>query len=104
MVEPDHLIVLALTDVAVDLDQKAGAVFHSELRSDLLGGVHVLRHMGAVYVKTSSSDALYSRYKGAPVKTRRVPLTFIPYYAWANRQATPMQVWTPVLKSSALNA
>ena len=94
---------VALTDVAVDLDQKAGAVFHSELRSDLLGGVHVLRHMGAVYDKTSSSDALYFRYKREPVKTRRVPLTFIPYYAWANRQATPMQVWTPVLKSSALN-
>src|SRR5438874_10584089 len=95
---------VALTDVAVDLDQKAGAVFHSELRSDLLGGVHVLRHMGAVYDKTSSSDALYFRYKREPVKTRRVRLTFIPYYAWANRQATPMQVWTPVLKPSALNA
>src|SRR5947199_5682699 len=94
---------VALTDVAVDLDQNAGAVFHCELRCDLLGGVHVLRHMGAVYDKTSSSDALYFRYKREPVKTRRVPLTFIPYYAWANRQATPMQVWTPVLKSSALN-
>src|SRR5438552_4335020 len=103
MEELDQPNGVALADVAVDLDQKAGAVFHSELRSDLLGGVHVLRHMGAVYDKTSSSDALYSRYKREPVKTRRVPLTFIPYYAWANRQATPMQVWTPVLKSSALN-
>jgi DUF1680 family protein len=27
-----------------------------------------------------------------------VALTFIPYYAWANREATPMQVWTPLLK------
>jgi DUF1680 family protein len=103
MEELDQPNGVALTDVAVDLGQKAGALFHSELRSDLLGGVHVLRHMGAVYDKTSSSDALYSRYKWEPVKTRRVPLTFIPYYAWANRQATPMQVWTPVLKSSALN-
>ena len=103
MEELDQPNGVALTDVAVDLGQKAGALFHSELRSDLLGGVHVLRHMGAVYDKTSSSDALYSRYQGEPVKTRRVPLTFIPYYAWANRQATPMQVWTPVLKSSALN-
>src|SRR6266513_4466908 len=103
MEELDQPNGVALTDVAVDLGQEAGALFHSELRSDLLGGVHVLRHMGAVYDKTSSRDALYSRYQGEPVKTRRVPLTFIPYFAWANRQATPMQVWTQVLKSSALN-
>src|SRR5256884_601309 len=103
MEELDQPNGVALADVAVDLDQKAGAVFHGELRSDLLGGVHVLRHMGAVYDKTSSSDALYSRYKREPVKTRRVPLTFIPYYAWANRQTTPMPVWTPVLKSLSPN-
>ena len=29
-------------------------------------------------------------------KPGEVPLTFIPYYAWANRQATSMQVWTPL--------
>jgi DUF1680 family protein len=28
-----------------------------------------------------------------------VELNFIPYYAWANRAGTPMQVWTPVLKA-----
>src|SRR5436853_2307713 len=94
---------VALRDVRLDVNQKSSAPFQEEFRDDLLGGVLVLKHMGAVYDKTSSSDALYSRYKREPVKTRRVPLTFIPYYAWANRQATPMQVWTPVLKSSALN-
>jgi len=26
-------------------------------------------------------------------------LTFIPYYAWANRDATAMQVWTPVISA-----
>ena len=32
-------------------------------------------------------------------QSRSVPLTFIPYYAWSNRQQTAMQVWTPVLKA-----
>src|SRR5260370_35218559 len=63
---------VALTDVAVDLDQKAGAVFHSELRSDLLGGAHAPPHMGPVYDQTSSSDALHSPYQVRPAQTRRV--------------------------------
>jgi hypothetical protein len=28
-----------------------------------------------------------------------VELKFVPYCAWANRAATPMQVWTPILKA-----
>jgi DUF1680 family protein len=94
--QPDGV---ALTDVAVNLGQKPGAQFHDELKSDWLGGVVVLHHTGTAFENVASRDALYSRYSGAPVKTRQVPLTFIPYYAWANREATPMQVWTPVLKA-----
>jgi uncharacterized protein len=52
-----------------------------------------------VYERPASTSGLYSRYSGQPVKTRQVPLTFIPYYAWANRQATAMQVWTPLSKA-----
>ena len=29
----------------------------------------------------------------------QLTLTFIPYYAWANRQATTMQVWTALVRS-----
>src|SRR6266581_1128565 len=94
--QPDGV---ALSDVAVDLGHKSPALFESEFRGDLLGGIVVLRHTGAAYEKTNSRDALYSRYDGAPLKSRRVPLTFIPYYAWANRAAAAMQVWTPLLKA-----
>ena len=59
----------------------------------------VLKHIGAVYEKSSSSSRLYFRYAPEAPKARQVPLTFIPYFAWANRAATPMQVWTPVLKA-----
>jgi hypothetical protein len=94
--QPDGV---ALTDVAVNLGQKPGAQFRDELKSDWLGGVVVLHHTGTAYENATSRDSLYSHYSGAPVKTRQVPLTFIPYYAWANREATPMQVWTPVLRA-----
>ena len=97
--ELDQPTGVSLADLAVDLGQRPAAQFQSEHRSDLLGGVIVLRHSGVAYERAGSGNALYPRYTGQPVKTRKVPLTFIPYYAWANRQATSMQVWTPLFKA-----
>ena len=59
----------------------------------------MLRHSGRAYERDASQNALYSRYAGGQTKSRRVPLTFIPYYAWANRQATSMQVWSQLYKA-----
>ena len=99
MEQLDQPAGVALTNVAVNLSSKPAAQFHDELKSDLLGGLVVLHHTGTAYESTASRDLLYSRYSGTPVKTRQVPLTFIPYYAWANREATPMQVWTSVQRA-----
>jgi DUF1680 family protein len=43
-----------------------------------------------------ASQPLYQRIGGqsAPPSTP-VTLTFIPYYAWANREPQPMVVWVP---------
>jgi hypothetical protein len=90
---------VTLADVALNLGHKSSADFHSEFKSDVLGGVVVLEHPGSVYEYASERDALYSAYKSDPPKSKSVPLTFIPYYAWANREQTPMQVWTPLLKA-----
>src|SRR5271167_1291689 len=87
-----------LDDVALDLGRKTAGEFRSEFKSDLLGGVVVLQHPGASLDYGSSHDAFYSTYKADAPKNKPVPLTFIPYYAWANREATPMQVWTSLLK------
>jgi uncharacterized protein len=89
---------VALSDVAIELGKDPSAQFQTERRSDLLGGVLVLRLEGVALQRATSERSLYSRYNAASVKTRRVPLTMIPYYAWANRNATSMQVWTPVLR------
>jgi uncharacterized protein len=90
---------IALADVRLDPNQKSSSQFHEELRHDLLGGVVVLNCMGAVYDNSGSRAGLYSRYGRETAKARTASLTFIPYYAWANRAATPMQVWTPVVNA-----
>ncbi|HEY2544978.1 MAG TPA: beta-L-arabinofuranosidase domain-containing protein [Candidatus Acidoferrum sp.] len=89
----------ALFDVALDLRRNAPAEFHEEVKSDLLGGIVVLKHMGAAYERSAEDVELYRPYAASASKESAVELRFIPYYAWANRAATPMQVWTPVLRA-----
>jgi len=95
--ELDQPSGVSLSDVAVNPGR--AQEFQSEFKSDLLGGVVVLHHTGVSYEGAASRNALYARYSGEPSKTRQLPLTFIPYYAWANREATSMQVWTPLFKA-----
>jgi hypothetical protein len=97
--ELDQPARVVMSDLAVDLGRKPESQFQSELKSDLLGGVVVLHHTGVAYERAASRNALYSRFGGGPAQSRRVPLTFIPYYAWSNRQETSMQVWTPVVNA-----
>jgi len=97
--EIDQPSGLSLSDVAVNAGRRPADQFQTEYKNDLLGGMVVLHHTGAVYEREAAEKMLYSRYGGESTKTRRVPLTFIPYYAWANRQATSMQVWNLLLQS-----
>jgi len=97
--EVDQPSGTSLSDVALNLSSKSADQFQTKLESNLLGGVVVLQHAGVAYERDSSENALYSRYTGKPSKTHKVPLTFIPYYAWANRHPTSMQVWNPIYKA-----
>ncbi len=90
--EIDQPSGVSLSDVAVNPGRHPSDQFHAEFKNDLLGGMVVLHHTGAVYERGAADTLLYSRYS-REVRTRNIPLTFIPYYAWANRQATSMQVW-----------
>jgi len=96
--EIDQPSGISLSDVAVNPGRQPAGQFQAEFRNDLLGGMVVLHHAGALYERGTAEKALYSRY-GREATTRKIPLTFIPYYAWANRQATSMQVWNPLLQS-----
>jgi DUF1680 family protein len=97
--EIDQPSGISLNDVAVNPGSRPAEQFQSEFKTDLLGGMVVLHHTGAAYERGSSEKMLYSRYSGGSLRTRKVPLTFIPYYAWANRQATSMQVWNLLLQA-----
>ena len=73
------------------------ASFASEYRQDFLGGVEVLKHAGAAYEKPLDTEPLYQTFdQSRERKTKPVPLTFIPYYVWANREPSAMEVWLPL--------
>ncbi|HLK60466.1 MAG TPA: beta-L-arabinofuranosidase domain-containing protein [Chthonomonadaceae bacterium] len=68
-----------------------------DLVPDLLDGVTVLRGHGIAHDLTGWSGALYApRTSKAKSEGRPVAITAIPYYAWANRESGPMQVWLPI--------
>jgi uncharacterized protein len=92
---------VALKDVALNLGPSSNSPFHEEFQKDLLGGVLLLRHAGAAFGESAEQRQLYFRYSSEPRKSKPVSLTFIPYYAWANRTATQMQVWTPLSQAIA---
>jgi DUF1680 family protein len=97
--EIDQPSGISLSDVAVSPGRRPAEQFQTEFKNDLLGGMVVLHHTGAVYQRGAAEKLLYSRYGGDALRTQKTSLTFIPYYAWANRQATSMQVWNLLLQS-----
>src|SRR6266851_178269 len=90
---------VALKDVALSADKASSGRFDENFDKDLLGGVLVLRHAGAVYEESADRSGLYFSHNAPLRKSRPVQLTFVPYYAWANRIQTPMQVWTPLARA-----
>ena len=88
-----------LSEVALPAGKGTANGFETEFRKDLLDGIIVLRHPGLMRENYGSSNTLYAPYNAESTKTRRVDLTFIPYYAWSNRIATGMQVWTRLVQA-----
>ncbi|MFB3828483.1 MAG: glycoside hydrolase family 127 protein [Bryobacteraceae bacterium] len=80
--QPDNGPVFGLA-----LNLKAG--FREE-RAEVLGGIVRLRHAGLSF---PIGGPLYETFQPRPGKPAE--LTFIPYYAWANRDQGEMAVWIP---------
>jgi hypothetical protein len=79
-----------------------GSSFVSEFQPDLLGGVLVLKHRGTVVDHPFSSEPLYRAFRERVERPGNVvKLTFIPYYAWANREPSRMEVWVPYVTAAA---
>jgi DUF1680 family protein len=71
---------------------RPGAEISSRYQADLLDGVVVLGQSGLI--EKVSGDALYSS-GSLKRSTQSTELKLIPYYAWANRKPSSMQVWIP---------
>lgn len=70
--------------------------FSPHFKSDLLGGIGVLRGKALLRDKSDWGGKLYRIYREEQ-KTKSEPLqiTAIPYFAWANRELGKMLVWIP---------
>jgi DUF1680 family protein len=78
-----------LANLRVTLEGETKVRFEPEM----LDGVAVLEHPGQVVEHDPAT--LYRSAAGSVGKGEGITLTLIPYYAWANRKPSPMQVWIP---------
>jgi hypothetical protein len=92
--KPDQPLASSLFDESLTA---VHTQFTEQFQKDLLDGVVVLKHPGLAAAKPLEDDPLYRDF-GAPAEQNAKPviLTFIPYYAWANRGQYEMEVWIPV--------
>lgn len=69
----------------------------SKYEPSLLDGVVTLEHPGNI----EENSTVTSLYSAGPIKrtARSASLKLIPYYAWANREPSSMQVWIPYIES-----
>ena len=55
----------------------------------------VLEHQGLLVHDATDGGLYYPVEDSAKVTESPATLRLIPYYAWANRAPSPMQVWVP---------
>ena len=81
-------------DQTADLDKLVlpmSAKLESRFDPQLLNGVAVITGQGQLMHSRGWKAQLYR--PGASSPSQAVPITAIPYYAWANRQQGKMTVW-----------
>jgi DUF1680 family protein len=87
-------------DVVLPAGPDPSQGFTSEFQPDILGGIVLLKHKGMATPKPLSQEPLYRSLERTPrSQEKEVDLTFIPYYAWANRLPSAMEVWIPYLET-----
>jgi DUF1680 family protein len=94
MEELDQPHGVSLSDVSLRVTERSAKQFQNEYASTLLGGVVVLHHDGIAHERPSVDEPLYLPMRAEQPAVHGETLTLIPYYVWANREPTAMQVWT----------
>ncbi|MEM2741327.1 MAG: glycoside hydrolase family 127 protein, partial [Nitrososphaeria archaeon] len=75
------------------------AKFIARYQSNLLGGVVTIKGKALAINEKEWSRHLYVPLDKLSFKVKKVRITAIPYYAWANRAPAPMTVWVPFINS-----
>ncbi len=79
-----------------DLEIDTSAPLTARWEPDLLDGVMAIRGTGYEVDTNVWDGQLYRLLEpGAPLPRKRLEVTAIPYFAWANREAGAMRVWIP---------
>lgn len=73
-----------------ELTLPRSAALHVREEESLLEGIPVIEAEG---LRTTTADEGISLYSSQPVEFRSEKVTFIPYFAWANRGEGEMTVW-----------
>ena len=90
----------SIFDVVLPAGPDPSRGFASEFSPDILGGIVLLKHKGLAAPQPLSEEPLYTTMERTPrTGQKEVNLTFIPYYAWANRLPGAMEVWIPYASS-----
>ena len=76
-----------------DLEIDTAAPLESTWAPDRLGGVVLVKATGWTVDTRPWSNQLYRQVGATPAARRRVALTAVPYYAWANREPGAMRIW-----------
>jgi hypothetical protein len=93
----------SIFDLALPLGADPSKDFTAQFRPEMLGGIVVLQHKGVATAKAYSELPLYRTLERAAVEAgKEVELTFIPYYAWANRLPGAMEVWIPYSSAASV--
>jgi DUF1680 family protein len=88
----------ALADVSVAADAAKTSV--SAFNPDKLGGIVEIRAEGVLAPRPSAQEPLYFPLGNAPgQRGQKVDLTYIPYYTFANRNTSAMEVWVPFVRA-----
>lgn len=83
-------------DVSLLVDENPADDFTPEFRPELLGGVTVIRAAAVAAATPHSQEPLYRELnRRTPPDGKQIEVTLIPYYSWANRGPSEMEVWLP---------
>jgi hypothetical protein len=88
--QPDHSAEMNLAGYTVRPTGETTAHYEA----NLLDGVMVLTHPATISKSVTDTALYYSASTPKPPESATT-VKLIPYYAWANRESTSMQVWIP---------